>query len=216
MLRINESCGWGMAKAKKSYHHGDLYRGLLAAAESLLAKHGIAGLSLREVAKAAGVSHTAPYRHFRNKTALVEALAAEGFRQLQSGCDAAQRRYPKDPARQLVEAGMAYLSLATTKPAVVHLMFGGVISLESGGEDLRRAADVAWESLMRIVRNGQAAGIYRKAAPFDLTLAAWSMVHGLALMITAGLLDTEATTPAQIRRLGKTVADILLFGMYKR
>lgn len=205
-----------LAKPKKTYHHGDLYRGLLSAAESLLARHGIAGLSLREVAKAAGVSHTAPYRHFRNKTALVEALAADGFRRLQNGCETARRRYPNDPARQLLEAGLAYLYLAVEKPTIVHLMFGGVISLCNSGDDLRQAADAAWESLVRIVRDGQNAGIYQKAAPPDLTLAAWSMVHGLALMVTAGLLQTRPMTRTQIRRLGKTVAEILLSGMYKR
>lgn len=208
--------GRGMAKVKKNYHHGDLYRSLLAAAESLLARHGIAGLSLREVAKAAGVSHTAPYRHFRNKTALVEALTAEGFRRLQSGCETARRRYPNDPARQLVEAGLAYLYLAVEKPTVVHLMFGGVVSLCDAGADLRQAADAAWEGLVRIVRDGQTAGIYRKAESFDLTLAAWSMVHGLALMATAGLLGPRPMTRRQLRRLGKTVAEILLSGMYKR
>lgn len=203
-------------KPKKAYHHGDLRNSLLAAAEPLLARKGVTGWSLREVAKAAGVSHAAPYRHFRDKTALIEALAAEGFRKLQRACEEAERNYPADPARQLVEAGMGYLLFATEKPMIVHLMFGGVIALDDCSEALARAADTSFQSLVRIVQNGQNAGLYRKADTFDLTLAAWSMVYGLSLMITAGMLEKRAGTRSQVKILGDTIADILLSGMLKR
>lgn len=203
-------------KAKNSYHHGDLRNSLIAAAEPLLALKGVTGLSLREVAKAAGVSHAAPYRHFRDKTALIEALAAEGFHRLRMGCEKAQTKYPADPKRQLVETGMAYLFFAIEKPAIVHLMFGGVISLNDCGAELKQAADAAFESLAHIVGNGQKAGIYQKADVVDLTLTAWSTVYGLSLMITAGLLRTRTKSRAQVKKLGEAVADILLTGLMKR
>jgi AcrR family transcriptional regulator len=201
---------------KNAYHHGDLRNSLLAAAEPLLAQKGVTALSLREVAKAAGVSHTAPYRHFHDKTALIEALAAEGFYRLQQGCEEAQTSYPDKPERQLLEAGMAYLFFAIEKPAIVHLMFGGVISLDDCGVDLKQAADAAFASLVQIVSNGQKAGIYQKANVIDLTMTAWSTVYGLSLMITAGLPPTQTKTRAQVRKMGKTIADILLAGMLKR
>ncbi|MBI5782498.1 MAG: TetR/AcrR family transcriptional regulator [Gammaproteobacteria bacterium] len=203
-------------KQKGTYHHGDLRHSLIAAAERLLVRKGVTALSLREVAKAAGVSHAAPHRHFRDKTALIEALAEQGFHRLRQGNEKAQTKYPTDPARQLVEAGMAYLSFAIEKPAIVHLMFGGVISLDDCSVELKQAADNAFESLVRIVRHGQEAGIYRKADVIDLTLTAWSVVYGLSLMITAGLLRERTRSQAQVKKLGETVADILLSGMLKR
>ena len=203
-------------KPKKAYHHGDLRNSLLASAEPLLARKGVTDWSLREVAKAAGVSHAAPYRHFPDKTALLEAIAEEGFGRLQRACEAAERDHPADPARQLVDAGMGYLFFAVEKPSVVHLMFGGVIALDDCGHDLAQAADTSFQSLVRIVRNGQAAGLYRKADTLDLTLAAWSMVYGLSLMVTAGMLPKRAGTRQQVRKTGETIAEILLSGMLKR
>jgi AcrR family transcriptional regulator len=209
--------GRAMQKRPKStYHHGDLRNSLLAAAEPLLVQKGVRELSLREVAKAAGVSHAAPYRHFRDKTALIEALSAEGFHRLRHGCEKAQARHPTDPKRQLVEAGMAYLYFAREKPVIVQLMFGGVISPDSSGAELKQAADAAFESLVRIVGNGQKAGIYQKGDVITLTLTAWSAVHGLALMISAGMLRTKTKTRTQVKKLGESVADILLSGLIKR
>lgn len=203
-------------KQKKAYHHGDLRHRLIAAAERLLVRKGVTALSLREVAKATGVSHAAPHRHFRDKTALIEALAAEGFRRLREGNEKAQTRHPTEPARQLIEAGMAYLFFAIEKPAIVQLMFGGVISLDDCSKELKQAADDAFDSLVRIVRHGQEAGFYRKADAVDLTLTAWSTVYGLSLMITAGLLRERTRSQAQVKKLGETVAEILLAGLLKR
>lgn len=203
-------------KPERAYHHGDLRNDLLAAAEQLLVQKGITALSLREVAKAAGVSHSAPYRHFKDKTALVEALATAGFEQLRKGCEKAQMKYPGDPARQLGEAGMAYLLYATEKPAIVHLMFGGTLTLDDCGAELKQAADAAFGSLVHIVGNGQEAGIYQQSDVVDLTLTAWSTVYGLSLMATAGLLDQRTKSRAGVKKLGESVAAILLSGLLKR
>jgi len=203
-------------RSKTTYHHGDLRNSLIAAAEVLLVQKGLSELSLREVAKAAGVSNAAPYRHFRDKTALIEALVEGGFLQLKAGCDRAQRKYPAEPERQLVEAGMAYLFYAIEKPAIVHLMFGGVISLDDCGAALKQAADEAYGSLGQIVVNGQKAGIYQEADAADLTLTAWSTVYGLSLMVTGGLLRTRTKSRAQLKKLGESVAGILLAGLLKR
>lgn len=203
-------------RSSTTYHHGDLRNSLIAAAESLLVQKGLTELSLREVAKAAGVSNAAPYRHFRDKTALIEALAEGGFFQLRAGCEGAQGKYPADPVRQLVEAGMAYLFYAVEKPAIVHLMFGGVISLDDCGSALKQAADEAYASLGQIVRNGQEAGIYQEMDAADLTLTAWSTVYGLSLMVTGGLLRARTKSRAQVKKLGESVAGILLAGLLKR
>jgi AcrR family transcriptional regulator len=202
-------------KLKSPYHHGNLRTALVEAALPLLARYGTAGLSLREVASAAGVSHAAPYRHFRDKTALLEAIAAAGYARLMQACQQAEKRFPRDPQKQLVEAGMAYLLLAAENPEIIRLMFGGV-SLESCGEELKHAAQDAFQSLRKIVENGQKAGIYKKAEALDLTLASWSMVHGLSMLITAGPLKGKASSKRQVKKLGDVVSTILLSGMLKR
>ena len=205
-----------MEKIKAApYHHGNLRNSLIAAAEPLLAEKGLTALSLREVAKAAGVSNAAPYRHFQDKAALIEALAIEGFKSLKHGCIAAEKKYADDPARQLTEAGMSYLFFAIKKPSIVHLMFGGVISLNDCGQELKQEADDAFNSLKKIVINGQLSGIYQNTDPFELTLAAWSSVYGLSLMVISGLLAERANSKTQIVKLAEAVAHTLLTGMLK-
>lgn len=203
-------------KSIKSYHHGNLRRALVEAALPLLAKNGVASLSLRETAKAAGVSHAAPYRHFRDKDALLEAIAAAGYARLMQACQQAERRFPDDPRKQLVEAGMAYLLLSVENPEIIRLMFGGVFALDSCGDELKQAALNAFQSLRQIVQNGQKAGIYRKAETMDLTLASWSMVHGLSMLIVSGPLKDTASSQRRVKKLGTVVSQILLSGMLKR
>ena len=201
---------------KKSYHHGDLRHSLLAAAEALLARKGVAELSLREVAKAAGVSHAAPYRHFRDKRDLIEALAAEGFRYLTRASREIEHKYPRQPEKQLIELGWKHFYLALEKPAIVHLLFGDVLSLKNAGKELREAAQEAIESLVRIVKNGQKAGLYKKTNAHILALAAISMVHGFSLLVISGRIPPPLSGRLPIKFLGKALADILLHGMLKR
>ncbi|MHB1241675.1 MAG: TetR/AcrR family transcriptional regulator [Gammaproteobacteria bacterium] len=198
------------------YHHGNLRVALLAAATGLLAEKGPAALSLRAAAKAAGVSHAAPYRHFADKAALLEAIASEGFRRLTAACAAAERDAPDDPARQLVEAGLGYLRFALEHPAVVQLMFNGGVDLEHSGAELSQASGEALQSLVRIVENGKRAGLYTATPAYELTMAAWSMVHGLSLLAVTGPLRAEASSPARTEQLGRSVAQVLLNGMLRR
>ena len=86
-------------------HHGNLRQALIEAALPLLAKKGISGLSLREVARVVGVGHAAPYRHFKNKNELIESIAAVGYRKLSRGCELAEKRFPSDPQKQLLDSG---------------------------------------------------------------------------------------------------------------
>src|SRR5437868_11721362 len=114
-------------KERKSYHHGDLRRSLVQAARDLVNESGADALSLREVARRAGVSQTAPYRHFANRRELVSAVAAEGFRDLHSrmvrGVSAAKGG--KQALRAVAEQ---YVAFALDHPAEYRLMFGGELA----------------------------------------------------------------------------------------
>jgi AcrR family transcriptional regulator len=201
---------------KKPYHHRNLRQTLVEAAIPLLAEHGVSGLSWRGVARAAGVSHTAPYRHFRNKADLLEAIAAQGYSQLEAGCAQAEARFADDPQRQFTEAGMAYLFFVIEQPAIAQLMFSGTLSPSSRGEDLQAAARAAIAALERIIENGKQAGIYLDRSTNELVLSALACVHGLAMMISAGLIVDAHWTRPKLRRLGDLVASTLLQGMLKK
>jgi AcrR family transcriptional regulator len=202
-------------RIKTSYHHGDLRNALLQAGERLLRQDGAAELSLRKVAREAGVSQTAPYRHFQNKRALLSALAQAGFDRLAQATQAAEIKHPGDPRRQLQAAGKAYVLLAIHHPETMQLMFGGVMDHCENDTDLMEAGHKAFQGLLDIIANGQQEGIYRDRETTELALAAWSLVHGFAMLVTAGQLKDTATTEEEITRLLTGLGDLLQTGMLR-
>jgi AcrR family transcriptional regulator len=166
--------------APAPYHHGDLRQALLAAAQDLLERQGAAALSLREVARAAGVSHNAPYRHFADREALLAALAAAGFARLAAEMEVAAATAP--PAGRLRAAGRAYLGFAAAHRPLFLLMFGPGIR-KSRHPALAEAAAGAMAVLQRAAAEGSP-GAAR--APRAAAIGAWALVHGLAHLIADG------------------------------
>ncbi len=202
---------------KAAYHHGDLRTALLEAADTLLAEQGAAGLSLRAVAKRAGVSHTAPYRHFRDKAALLSALAAEGFRLLAEGLEAAAARHVDDPARQLKEAGRVYVTTALAHPQRARLMFGGNVALSDHDPVYQAAGERAFNGLQQIIHAGQAAGVFRDDPVRPLALSLWSAVHGLVMLLLAEQIgDVPAGDPARVATMISWVTEVTLSGVLHR
>lgn len=198
----------------KKYHHGDLENALLEAAEALLEQKGVAGISLREVAKQAGVSHTAPYRHFADKQALLQALAVIGYRRLAEAMEKCVCEHPDDPLAQLRASLSAYIDLAARQPQIDQLMFGGVfLDVSAMSEDYIRESGRAFEGLLQIIRNGQEKGLYREDETLNLALAAWSSAHGLANLMNSGQLGPmdEQERQGLIAHMG----NILYGGMKK-
>jgi AcrR family transcriptional regulator len=159
------------------YHHGDLRRALLDTALEAVAEQGPAALSLRDVARRAGVSHAAPTHHFRDKTALLTALAAEGWSLL---ADSLQDVAANGDS--FAELGVAYVVFATSHPAHFAVM---------RAPGLARADDPELEAAMGRARTQLKSGVRRFEAgttrDADTTaLAAWSLVHGLAALILEG------------------------------
>lgn len=201
---------------RSAYHHGNLGVALLEAGERLLREEGAARLSLRSVAKAAGVSHTAPYRHFADKQALLAALARIGFARLRDGMAAVVERYPGDPRRQFVEAAAVYVRLATDSPEMHHLMFGGVLPAAAADEAQRQTAREAFEGLVRIIENGRRAGLYVGRPPLELAATAWSLVHGLAMLVSTGQIDRTVHARAKPETLARRMAAHLFDGIAAR
>ena len=161
-----------LSRKRASYHHGDLEATLILTAGKMLEKEGVEALKLREVARRAGVSHNAPYRHFPQREALLAALAAEGFEWLR----AAQRKATE--AGGMRAMGEAYVHFALAHPQRFRLMFGGQISIARHAR-LREVASRAFDGL-----SGALAARFPEArGAQDASVAAWSLVHGLALLL---------------------------------
>ena len=123
---IKSRCQTVNKPAPKPYHHGDLHQEILCAARELLEENNINSLSLRAVAKKVGVSHTAPYRHFKDKESLLAGIAGLGYDELTAQMNEAVASHPSDPAAQLQAAGLRYVQLALEWPQCTQLMFSGV------------------------------------------------------------------------------------------
>lgn len=216
-----------MSEEKKKYHHGDLRNSLVRAGWELLSREGVGGLSLRKVAKHAGVSHTAPYRHFADKESLLAAIAVEGFWLLSEAMEDAIHAHPEDASEQLMSAGAAYVKLALARPETIQLMFGGVLQMEKVDAEMEKATALAeeagkplprqdaFDSLNEIVDNGQQQKRLREECQREMSVAAWSCVHGLAMLLTADLLKDPPQTDEEIDALTRRVCRILLYGMLR-
>ncbi|GAA4525085.1 TetR/AcrR family transcriptional regulator [Amycolatopsis samaneae] len=188
-----------MSQANASYHHGDLRAACLRAARELLEENGDAGLSLRAVARRAGVSATAPYRHFADREALVSAVAAEGYREL-AGQLAAAHPAPRDPD-DLAAIAVAYVRFAVDHPALFKVMF--TEPCDPGSEERAAATAAISEYVKTLVR-----GVFPDADPEALSTAVWAFVHGLAFLHLDGKLDA-ATPEALAERVRAAVRALL-------
>ncbi|HEX4869120.1 MAG TPA: TetR/AcrR family transcriptional regulator [Moraxellaceae bacterium] len=176
------------------YHHGRLREALVTEGLRLLEESGEGAFSLRELARRLGVSANAAYRHFASKEALLEALAAEGFRRFAAGQLMAARG-GDSPQAGFLAAGRAYVAFAEAHPALFRLMFGR-FSADRHGDELAAAGELAYEGL----RHGVAAALGRPVADPEVDVAvlrAWSLVHGLSHLVLDGQLA---------RRLGNAAA----------
>ena len=165
--------------ARRGYHHGNLRAALTEAGLRLLEESGSAQLSLREVARTVGVSPTAVYRHFPDKEALLSALAADGFRRMAEE-QAAALAGGSAPPDGFNAMGRIYVRFALRNPAIFRLMFGGFIA---GRRDPELAE--AEERLSAGLRAGVEALLPAgsAAAKRVAALRAWSLVHGLSLLL---------------------------------
>ena len=159
------------ASTKSGYHHGDLRAALITTAMGMLERGE--PFSIRAVAREAGVSPTAPYRHFPERDALESALAAQGLRDLKA--DLTRDRALPTTVDELAELGVAYVDFALRRPALFRLMFGNECDHESG-ERIQAAAAVH-ELLANAIT-----GVFPDSDPIDLALGGWGLVHGLACL----------------------------------
>jgi AcrR family transcriptional regulator len=178
----NEQCNTeGSAQGKstepqRSYHHGDLRNGLLDAARCILEEQSLGALTLRAVARRAGVSHAAPYRHFPNHEALLVELSVEGFNELRQYIIEAAKMVGPESDR-IANIGAAYMRFVAKRPAVARLMFGSQLPNRDKFPALGQAADAIGNEIGSALHDS------------NLGLAVWSAVHGLAMLVLENVID---------------------------
>jgi AcrR family transcriptional regulator len=171
------------ARAGAPYHHGDLRRALIDTALTMMTEDGTWNFTLREVARRAGVSHTAPYNHFEDKAALLAEVAALGFRSLRQTLEEAAGRRPRPAREALAGISSAYVRFGVTHPAHYRLMFGGKLADKARYAELRAASDATFAVVTGVLESGQTSGQIRRGNVRDQALAAWSLVHGLTMLL---------------------------------
>ncbi len=177
-----------------AYHHGDLRAALLNAAEAELAEKGIEGFTLRGCAKRAGVSHAAPAHHFRDANALLTALASRGFERFVESLGQHMDAAGQDPMARLGAGGVGYVTFALENAAVFRLMFSSERpDFESDG--LCNAADAAFTQLVTMVSAARGATPEADPSVMADVAATWSMAHGMADLLSSGLLKTILELP---------------------
>jgi AcrR family transcriptional regulator len=165
--------------AAKPYHHGDLRRGLVEAARRILEAEGPAALSLRAVAREAGVSPAAPYHHFKDKGELMDAVAHEGWEELGQAIGKARATSPS-PRDALTNIGVAYVNFSRDNPALYRVMYDGMRDRVQM-PDHTKEADSGYSQVAYAIIDAGADP--RDTAEIQLaTIAAWCAAHGVAEM----------------------------------
>ena len=184
-----------------SYHHGDLKNALIQAGVEILAREGVSGLSLRKVAKQAGVSHAAPYSHFADKQALIAAISTEGFKQLFSQIQSVFAAYKDDPQSLLIETGWTYLQFALNEPDRFKLMFSSVLEKEKDYPDFVEISQNNFRQLVEIVERCQQAHVLKDGEPDLIALSVWGTVHGFISLLLEGQISHTVLEKASLKEI---------------
>ena len=198
----------GPAKRPASYHHGDLKTALVEHAVAILQSKGPEALTLRGVARAAGVSEAAPYRHFADRRALVAAVAEDGFRRLRAAM--LERIGQKSGREGMKGFALGYIDFAMANPAQYRIMFGPELAKTDDLPGLRETSRGVLGFVAEGIRQLQAAGLVGPGDPWSMAVATWAMLHGLVLLTLDGVSEGVAP-PMEV--LVEDATRIMMFGM---
>ena len=172
-----------MSTEKSSYHHGDLRSALLAAALDIIGELGPQQLTIREVARRAGVSHTAPYRHFADKDQLILAVAEQGFELMRQTMTDKKAAAPQDEINQFAASGQAYIDFALQHPAHYRIMYSGNLLSSTGQQSLQHTSSDTFKEMVSDMKTCQELNILRPGDPAQQALAILSTVHGFVTLV---------------------------------
>jgi AcrR family transcriptional regulator len=198
---------WKRSGGPRGYHHGNLKETLIRAALELIAEKGPAGFTFAEAARWAGVSPAAPYRHYRDRDALLADVARRGFEAFETALNKAWDDGRPDPETAFDRLGKAYLKFARTEPAYYSAMFEAGISLDTAPE-LRAASERAFAVLRnaseKLIATMPAAG---RPPVLMMALHIWALSHGIASLFARGdaARRTLPMTPEELLEAGALI-----------
>lgn len=196
-----------MNKPNGAYHHGDLRTALLDEAAAMIAEGGTEIVTMRALGERLGVSRAAAYRHFEDKTALLVAVAAAGFRRLNERLQEIGAGAPSSSLERARRMGEEYVRFALENPAHYRLMYGREAMERQNLPELRDAGSALFEQLVNVIRAYQESGGIRQQDPRAQAYVAWSAVHGLASLLIDGQIMSTVDVDALIRQTTQTVLD---------
>ncbi|EOQ87768.1 WHG domain protein [Leptospira yanagawae serovar Saopaulo str. Sao Paulo = ATCC 700523] len=169
-------------KVKKGYHHGNLREAILNESIVWIRKKGVESLSLREIAKKIGVTHSAPNKHFAKKESLLASLIEMGFEQFKQALIEGKKDIIKNPKEAFIGMGVAYVKFANENPEIYRLMFSNHIDDISAYPACEKAGFEAFEVLLSTVILLQDKGIIKKGDPKEISYLIWSFTHGYVML----------------------------------
>jgi AcrR family transcriptional regulator len=191
----------------------DLRRAILDASLALIDEGGLNALSLREAARRAKVTHGAPYHHFADRSAILAALAEEGFALLTREMNSAMKKEPRGSVARFEACGRGYFRFALRHPAHMKMMFRPELANPSEHPQVDEAAAAAMNVLFECVLECQEAGTAREGDPMPLVVTSWATIHGLATLWLDGPLcrmrDWAGSPQELARRVAATLGQLL-------
>lgn len=202
-----------MTTAKKTYHHGDLRSALLEAALAVLTEIGPQGLSIREVARRAGVSHAAPYRHFADRDELILAVVEQGFELMQQTMAAEKANAGPAPLDQFAASGLAYVNFALEHPAYYRVMFSGDLLSSTGHVAFQHTSSRAIREMVSDIELGQQMGVLRPGDPVTQALTIWSTIHGFVSIVNDNRIGHLIGKPFSLENIRDEVLTMIFTGI---
>ncbi|HND84909.1 MAG TPA: TetR/AcrR family transcriptional regulator [Pseudobdellovibrionaceae bacterium] len=204
-------------KATGDYRHGDLKNVLIQAAVKLIDERNDVDFTIRELAKLTGVTHTAAYRHYRSKKDLLVAIAVIGFTKMQTYFDEAAHIAEKKKSSKVVALGEAYVNFAIENTTYFRVMFHSDLNDCQFNEELAIVGPKTFQTLVNAVSQNRQSGLYKNISEQEMSLAAWSLVHGAATLYINGMLKRDShPTPNEMRQWAHSICLILETGLVKR
>ena len=169
--------------AASSYHHGNLREALIDSAEQAIVQQAAEAMSLRALARNAGVSQTAPYRHFSDRNTLLAAVSERGYERLIKALHGAIDSIDDNAEQQVREAARCYVQFAIDNPQLFKLMFGPLLQPTQNYPDLHARIRECNHLVQTMLTNGIRSGSFREDDIRYLTNTAWADIHGLATLV---------------------------------
>jgi len=200
-------------KQPDSYHHGNLRRVLIDTAVEIISEQGTKDLSLRKIAKKSGVSHAAPYRHFKDKNAILASVAKEGFEMMLSKTQGRIDRSRGNELDHFAICGLSYIDFALSYPSHYRVMFGTRVENSYFSDELKPESIPVFKLLRDIIMVCQEKGLLKAGNPREMAISAWSIVHGFAMLRIDHHIPDQGMDEKKLREIQRSVVLTLYFGL---